>query len=104
MGQGTSERFVAKPWGMREGSACPVDLNGNRTTDPGVPSYHEPLPSYLCQETEVFSKWITAEEKRKFKSISMQLAALVDSPQSVFLGGTTPLLYIKTDQGEWGSL
>ena len=39
MGQGTSERFGAKPWGIREGSACPVKLNGNRTTDPGVPSY-----------------------------------------------------------------
>ena len=40
MGQGTSERFGAKPWGMGEGSTCPVKLNGNRMTDPGVPSYH----------------------------------------------------------------
>lgn len=64
-------------------------------TDPGVPSYHEPLPSYLCQETKVFSKWITAEEKRKFKSISMKIAALVDSPQRVFLGRAQHLYSIS---------
>ena len=44
MGQGYLKEIWGKALGCGEGSARPVKLKGDKTTDPGGPSYSQPLP------------------------------------------------------------
>lgn len=60
-GPGYPKDIWGKALGCGEGSACPVKLKGDKTTDPGDPSHSQPLPDIYAKKPRFFSKWITIE-------------------------------------------